>query len=229
MIHETLAREIADGAFHPGERLPTEPELVARFKAGRHSVRRAVDQLAREGKVSVEQGRGTFIADAPLLTYAIGKRTRRRQNLAPQTGEVSGSLLGADLIEAPERVQAALGLQPGAQVIESRRITTTNGVPLCFGASYHDGVRFPEIVARRDLLGSLTEAYKTYGVEDYVRGETSIHARPSRPEEAKMLRQHTDLPVMVVRAVDTLLDGSPICYSQVIWAAGRVRFTMSDD
>lgn len=226
MVRDTLAQEIGDGTFSPGQQLPTEPELIARFKVGRHSVRRAVDQLAREGKVSIEQGRGTFIAEEPLLTYAIGKRTRRRQNLASQTSEISGELLGADLIEAPRRVRTALGLDKGAMVVESRRLTSADGVPLAFGSSFHDASVFSEIVERRDVLGSMTEAYKSYGIDDYIRGETTLHARPSKPEEAKLLRQHGDLPVLVVRSVDTLLDGTPICFSQVIWASGRIKFTM---
>jgi GntR family phosphonate transport system transcriptional regulator len=64
-IRDQLARDIAEGRMVPGDQLPTEPQLTARFGVGRHSVRRAIETLAKEGKLSVEQGRGTFIAAAP--------------------------------------------------------------------------------------------------------------------------------------------------------------------
>ncbi|MEO1700586.1 MAG: phosphonate metabolism transcriptional regulator PhnF [Pseudomonadota bacterium] len=228
MIRDTLANEIADGTLNPGDQLPTEPELVSRFGAGRHSVRRAIDALAKEGKVSVEQGRGTFIDSPPMLTYAIGKRTRLRKNLLPHGYEVTGDLLGAEQSVASKRVSDALRLPEGAKIIESRRITFADGVPIAFGSVFHDAIRFRDIVERRDLLGSTTQTYKSYGIDDYVRGETSMYARPAKPFEAETLRQHADIPVMIVQAIDTELDGSPLSFSRVIWAAGRVRFTMSE-
>lgn len=226
MIRDALAEDIENGTLEPGDRLATEPQLAERFGAGRHSVRRAVEALAKEGKLSVEQGRGTFVETAPLLTYAIGKRTRLRKNLLPQGVEVAGALLGATQIPAQGRVRKALGLKRGAMVVESRRITHVDDVPIAFGASYHDASRFAEIVQRRDLLGSLTEVYRSYGIEDYIRGETTMHARPAKPEEAKMLRQHPEMPVIIVRSIDTELDGTPLAFAQVIWSAARVKFTM---
>lgn len=226
MIRDAIAADIENGTLEPGDRLDTEPKLAERFGVGRHSVRRAVEALAKDGKVSVEQGRGTFVEAAPRLIYTIGRRTRLRKNLLPQGVEVTGDLLDANQVPASGRVSKALGLETGSTVIESRRITCADGLPIAFGATYHDASRFSEIVQRRDLLGSLTAAYRSYGIEDYVRGETEMHARSARPDEAKTLRQHPDMPVIVVRSVDTELDGTPLAYAQVIWSSARVKFTM---
>ncbi|MEL6264589.1 MAG: phosphonate metabolism transcriptional regulator PhnF [Pseudomonadota bacterium] len=228
-IRDALAEDIANGTLEPGDRLATEPQLAERFRAGRHSVRRAVEALAKEGKLSVEQGRGTFVEAAPLLTYAIGKRTRLRRNLLPQGVEVGGELLEASLIPAEGRVREALRLEQGAGVIQSRRLTLADDVPIAFGVIYHDAARFADIVERRERLVSLTEVYRSYGIEDYLRGETTLHARPAKAEEAKTLRQHPDMPVIVVRSIDTELDGTPLAFAQVIWSAARVMFTMGRD
>lgn len=229
MIRDALAEDIETGALKAGAQLPTEPLLVERFGAGRHSVRKAVEALAREGKLSIEQGRGTFVECTPRLTYAIGKRTRLRRNLIPQGCEVTSELLGADRIAAPEAVRRALLLDPRDEVVQSRRLTLANGLPVAFGAAYHSAHRFPDFVERRDLLGSTTEAYKSYGVQDYVRKETEMYARRATPDEAKQLKQHPDVPVLVVRAVDAEPDGSPLSYSEVFWSSARVTFTMSND
>lgn len=229
MIRDALAQEIADGTLGAGDRLPTEPELAARFGVGRHSVRRAVEALAKEGKLSVEQGRGTFIEAGPRLVYAIGRRTRLRRNLLPQGYEVTGDLLGADRVKATGRVREALALPEGAEVVRSRRVTRANGLPIAFGTSWRDAARFPDFIERRDLLGSTTETHRSYGIDDYVRGETSLHARSAEPNEARTLRQHPDMPVMVAVAVDRELDGTPLSFSQVVWSAARVRFTITSD
>lgn len=225
-IKNEISKDIANGRLTDGDRLSTEPELAARFKTGRHSVRRAVEALVKEGKVNVEQGRGTFVQIEPVLVYTIGKRTRLHHNLLPQGYEVTSELLGGELINAPKKISDKLQLDAGAQVVVSTRRVLANATPISYGTVYHPAARFPDFIERRDLTGSTTKAYASYGIVDYVRASTEMFARPASPEEAKMLQQHPDLCVIVQRAVDTDLAGRPLSCSQVIWAAGRVKFKM---
>ena len=226
LIRDELSDDIRSGRLSAGDQLPTETQLADRFEIGRHSVRRALEALARDGKISIEQGRGTFVADAPRLTYQIGKRTRLRRNLIPQGVAVTSRLISANRVAVPDHVAKALLLNSGAKVIESQRITLANDLPVAFGSSYHCAERFPDFAERRDVLGSTTETYRSYGIDDYVRQHTSIYSRAAKLEEAKALKQHADVPVLVVTAIDATPDGTPISTSRVIWSAGRVNFTM---
>lgn len=228
-VRDAIETDIREGRLAPGDRLPVEAELCAAHGTGRHSVRRAVADLARRGKLRVEQGRGTFVEDAPVIAYAIGSRTRLRRNLTHQGLDVSGEDRGSETVPAPARVMEALRLPEGAPVIASQRLTMADGVPIAVGTIYHDPERFAGYAERRAALGSVTATYHSYGVEDYLRGATSLHARPARAWEARALRQHPDLPVMVVRATDTLPDGTPIAHSEVMWSAARVAFTMGGE
>ncbi len=56
---------IASGQLRPGDKLPTERELVEIFGGGRSTVRRALESLEREGLIGREVGRGTFVKEAP--------------------------------------------------------------------------------------------------------------------------------------------------------------------
>ena len=228
-VHAVLTEEIESGLLKPGDRIPTEPELVARFGTGRHSVRRAISELAKQGKVSVEQGRGTFVEAEPVIAYALGKRTRLRQNMQDQADHVRGELLHSDFIPAKERVAKQLGLAEGAMVVETRRVTYVDNLPIGVGTAYHCAERFPDYAERRSEIGSTTLTYKHYGIDDYVRAHSTIHSRLARGDEAKILHQHPQMPVMVVRALDTELNGTPLCYKEVVWSAMRVRFTISDN
>ncbi|MFW2590075.1 phosphonate metabolism transcriptional regulator PhnF [Sagittula sp. SSi028] len=225
-IRALIEQDIMDGVMEPGTKLPTEPELVNLYGAGRHSVRRAVTELAKAGYLSVEQGRGTFVQARPMIDYAIGKRTRLRRNLDPKGIEVTGETLGFDRIPAPRRVAELLRIAPDAEVIATRRRSLADGLPVNIGTIYHDATRFPDFAERRAAMGSTTSVYRSYGIDDYLRGGTQIHARPAQGDEPQRLHQHPDMPVMVVRAVDTLLDGTPIATSKVIWSAARVKFTV---
>ena len=159
-ITDDISYDISLGRLSPGDQLPTKTQLASRYKAGRHSVRRALYALAREGKISIQQGRGTFVLETQRLTYQIGKRTRLRRNLIPQGVNVSSVLISADRISAPEHVAKALLLNSGAKVIESQRITSANELPVAFGSAYHCSERFPDFAERRDVLGSTTETYR---------------------------------------------------------------------
>lgn len=228
-VRDAIEADIRSGRLAPGDQLPVEAELARRHGAGRHSVRRAVADLAREGKLSVEQGRGTFVEAAPLIAYAIGARTRLSRNLARQGIEVGGERLDCEVVEARPPARPALRLPEGAEVVASRHLTLADGAPIAVGTIYHDPRRFPGYAERRAALGSVTATYRSYGVEDYLRGQTTLHARAAEAGEARLLRQHRDLPVMVVRATDTLLDGTPISFSEVVWSAVRVRFTFGPE
>lgn len=225
-IRAAIEQDIMDGVLEIGARLPTEPELAQRYAVGRHTIRRAVAELAKSGLLSVEQGRGTFVQPRPMLSYTIGTRTRLRRNLTAQGVDISGETLGADRLDASPRIAGRLGLAPGDPVVATRRLSLADGVPVSFGTLYHAGTRFPDFPERRQAMGSVSSVYKSYGIDDYLRGSTQIHARPARPDEARQLRQHPDMPVMVVSAVDTLLDGTPLSYSEVIWSAARVKFSI---
>ena len=88
-IAGALQREIASGAHQPGARLPTEAELSARFGVNRHTVRRALEELTRDGLVRVEQGRGSFVAE-DVLDYTVEARTRFSEWIRKHNKEPSG-------------------------------------------------------------------------------------------------------------------------------------------
>lgn len=62
-VAETLKRQIADGVYRIGDKLPTEPELMKAFGVGRSSVREAVKLLVNTGIIRVRQGAGTFVVE----------------------------------------------------------------------------------------------------------------------------------------------------------------------
>jgi GntR family transcriptional repressor for pyruvate dehydrogenase complex len=60
---DLLRGEIRGSRLRPGERLPTEQEMVARFQVSRTVVREAIASLRAEGLVVTRQGAGAFVAD----------------------------------------------------------------------------------------------------------------------------------------------------------------------
>lgn len=224
-IRDRLSADISGGHLAPGAQLPTESQLCRSFQVGRHSVRRAVAALAVEGKLRVEQGRGTFVQAAPLISYHIGRRTRFRQNLLQQGVSPAGEQIADDIVPAPARVAAALGLAEGSAVHRLLRRGLADGVPISLGLSFHCATRFPDLAARRSAGESVTEIYRSRGINDYFRKRTIVFARRPDSEEAALLMQHPDQPVMVLQKTDVDAQGHPIGYSEAVWAGDRVQFS----
>src|SRR5258708_30661680 len=77
-IYVLLREQIVNGAYAAQASLPTEHELMRRFKVSRITAKRALDELAAEGLVHRSRGRGTRVVD--------GLRP------APVSGNISGLL-----------------------------------------------------------------------------------------------------------------------------------------
>jgi len=225
IIRDQLSADISGGHLMPGSQLPTESQMCRSFQSGRHSVRRAVAALAVEGKLRVEQGRGTFVQAAPLINYHIGRRTRFRQNLLEQGVSPAGERIADDVVPAPASVAEALGLAEGSAVHRLLRRGLADGVPISIGLSYHCATRFPDLATRRSAGESVTEIYRSHGIPDYFRKRTIVFARRPDAEEAGLLMQHPDQPVMVLQKTDVDAGGKPIGYSEAVWAGDRVQFS----
>lgn len=77
LVDQAAARfreEVVSGRWPVGERIPTEPELVAAFGVGRNTVREALQSLVHAGLLRREQGRGTFVISSSELTSSLQRQ-----------------------------------------------------------------------------------------------------------------------------------------------------------
>jgi len=226
---DRISQEIASGLLAPDARLPSEPELCVLYNTRRHSLRRALAALVAEGKLRVEQGRGTFVERAPLLNYVIGSRTRFHENLMSQGLTASGQTLSEMQIPASARIAAALQIEVGAPVLARSGRGFANELPISLGWSYHDAQRFPDLFERRRECRSITAVYRSYGINDYRRLRTTIFTRLATEHEAGLLMLRPAQSVLIVQKIDVDLDGRPIGFSEAVWAGDRVQFTFESD
>ena len=75
-VGELLRRQIADGKYPPGSRLPTEVELPKLLKAGKQTIVRALNDLVREGLIVRRRGDGTYVADQRQPPLIPGRNLR---------------------------------------------------------------------------------------------------------------------------------------------------------
>lgn len=76
-LADRLREKIQKGTYGPGDRLPTEPELMSLFEVSRSTVREAMRVLANSGWVKVQQGLGTFVESNNVSGEPLGQRLKR--------------------------------------------------------------------------------------------------------------------------------------------------------
>ena len=148
-LTRALERVIEDGELKPDDPLPSEYELAETYNISRMTVRRAINELAREGLVVRVPGKGTFVAHP--------KEARELKQLASFTEEAErqglkagGRVLTHRVIKPTRKVAEILRLSKGERVIELERIRTLNGKPVSLARSFLPYRLCPSL-AERDL------------------------------------------------------------------------------
>lgn len=224
-IVSRIEGEITAGRLAAGARLPTEAELAQGFRVNRHTIRRAMEEMASRGLVRVEQGRGSFVAEE-VVEYPLGSRTRFSEIIRAQSREPSGRIIRLGEIQAEGRVAELLKIRRGRGVVVAERLGFANGRPILLGQHHFPAHRFSRIAALLSENPSITAALAASGVPDYRRQITRITARMPTPEEAELLGQARTRPVLLAEAVNVDPEGVAVDVTFTRYAAGRTQLVV---
>jgi GntR family transcriptional regulator len=193
-LHHQVLRDLAAaldaGEWKPGDRMPPERELAERYGCSLITVRHALGELVRQGRIERTRGRGTFVL-APRLdrdiagTMSFAEEMRRR-GLDPATRVITSRIEPAG-----ESVAGVLGISDTDPVVFLERVRLGGDEPLLLEQVRLPAERFPGLLAfdfeRRSLYDILAERY----------GVRVVRAR------------ETVEPVVLARREALLLDLSP--------------------
>jgi len=229
-IAEQLTASIRAGHALPGTRLPTEAALARDFQVNRHTIRRALDELARARLIRTEHGRGSFVAET-VFEYEITRRPRfsewvRRHNREPE-GEMLGlGEIDLSTIAEAEVIAEALDLAPQEKVIALERLGKADARPLALARHFFPAARLPGLLAALASEPGITAALCRVGIADYVRKRSRIGSRMPSRREADLLRLAEDIPLLACENLNTTPDGTPteICF--VVYPASRVELVV---
>lgn len=227
-IAETLTAEIASGHYRPGDKLPTEAALAARFGVNRHTVRHALATLAEAGAVHARRGAGVFVTATPT-DYALSRRVRFHQNVLASGRTPSRQILRQETRAADPGEAAALHLATGAWVQVVEGLSLADGIPLAMFRAIFPAARFPDLLAAMTRHGSVTAALAEAGVPDYTRAETRITAIAADALLALHLRLAQGAPLLRSVAVNVDAAGQPIEFGTTWFAGERVTLTVAPD
>ncbi|MCA2009206.1 phosphonate metabolism transcriptional regulator PhnF [Rhodobacteraceae bacterium R_SAG4] len=224
----TLIDDIAQGRYETGTKLPAEAQLAERFGVNRHTVRRALADMAEQGLVHARRGAGVFVAAKPT-DYPVGKRIRFHQNIRRAGRVPSKKVLRLEILAADAREADALDLNPGDPVVVYEGLSYADDHPVALARTVFPAERLPGILDALEAHESITAALNACGVEDYTRRETRITAKLATATQALHLRTSEGAPILRTTGISDDANGTPIEFGRTWFAGDRMTLTVGDD
>ncbi|MDH3387330.1 MAG: GntR family transcriptional regulator, partial [Gammaproteobacteria bacterium] len=128
-IKRIIQQRIASGEWLPGQKLPSENELVGALDVSRMTINRALRELTQQGLIKRVHGLGSFVAETPHHASLI-----ELQDIAleiEQGGRRHGSkILQLAALAAPAEIAAQMGLAAAGQVYLLRAVHYQDELPI---------------------------------------------------------------------------------------------------
>jgi GntR family transcriptional regulator len=223
-IKDLLTRSLQGGEWQPGDAIPSEMELAARYKVSQGTVRKAVDELATENLLVRRQGKGTFVA-----THAEERTQYRFLRLAPDEGggaDMQRRLLDCRRLRAPADVARALRLKSGDPVVQVSRLLLAGDQPVVLDDIFLPGALFKGLTAER-MTGYKGPMYRLFEAEfgvRMIRAEEKIRALAADEVQAGLLQVAPGAPLLSVERLSLTYGDMPVELRRGLYRTDRYHY-----
>lgn len=225
-VREAVERLIRTNGLRPGDRLPTEPELEKLLAVSRGTIRRAFDDLEREGVVSRQPGRGTFVAQRRMLRplSELTSFSEHLRSLGLDPGSTLVSYRQVDDDRGGDHFPA------GTPLVRIVRLRTANREPVgvhtvFLPAALAGRIGFTRDVLRRTPEVSLYGALASAGVEiDIAREDITARLATARERELLDLPEPSPVLEVVRRTYDAAAQ--PVELVRAVYRADRYDYVI---
>ncbi|MDZ4141903.1 MAG: GntR family transcriptional regulator [Methylotenera sp.] len=209
-IKVLLTQSLIGGEWRPGDVIPSEIELAARYKVSQGTVRKAIDALATENILIRRQGKGTFVATHSADVIKL--RFLRLTSVDGQKELLKNEFISCTKGKADVRMGQMLDVKAGATTIEIKRLLTFSGRPLIYDhivvpASSFKGLNGTRVEERNGSMYSLYES--DFGIR-MIRAEERLKAVAATGEVAKALGLKEGNPLLSIERVSFTYGDKPM-------------------
>ena len=209
-IKALILGSLQAGEWKPGEAIPSENDLAARFKVSQGTVRKAIDELASENLLVRRQGKGTFVA-----THHEDRVHFRFLRLVPDDGEPhypKSKILDCKRLRAPAEIAKLLDLKAGDAVVQIERILFFSEEATVYEEIWLPGTTFKGLTTERlvDWRGPMYALFETEFATHMVRATERLRAVAADELSAKHLGIEIGTPLLAVERVSFTYGERPV-------------------
>lgn len=223
-IYLILREQILEGRFEAVP-LPGELMLAEQFKVSRVTMRRALQDLVKEGLIARGRGKGTFVKPRREANRTGASNQPMTDSIVSMDGGAMVEVLDVSRVTAMSDVAEQLRLAPREQVQKVVRVLSVKGQPMGHFTTY-----IPESVARifsrRELqVRPLVELLEESGIEVGTSSQT-LSARLADSAVAGALEIPVGAPLVAMARMLFSQTGKPVCLTRALYRPDRYEYRM---
>ena len=212
-IKTLILRSLQAGEWKPGDMIPSEFDLAARFRVSQGTVRKAIDELATDNLLMRRQGKGTYVA-----THAEQRTQYRFLRLLPDTGDLDSQgpaerrIIECRRLRASAEVARQLALRTGDAILQVKRVLTFAGSPAILEDLWLPGGPFKGLTLETlsEDKGPMYALFETqFGVR-MVRATEKIKAVSADADAAQLLGVPEEHPLLSVERLAYTYNDVPM-------------------
>lgn len=209
-IKDLMMQALEAGEWRPGQVIPSEQELAARFSVSQGTVRKAVDEMASENLLVRKQGKGTYVA-----SHHDPRAFFRFLRLVPMGGDImppESVPLDCWRAKAGQEASRMLDIKPGDPIIIVRRLLKFAGKVVVVDEIYLPGEVFQGLTLEvlQSWSGSLYSLFETRFGLRMIRAQERIRAVAADRSVSDALRVPEGHPLLSVERVTYTYGDRPV-------------------
>jgi GntR family transcriptional regulator len=224
-IYVLLREQILSGVYADQALVPTEQALSNRFGVSRITAKRALDELAAEGLVVRQRGRGTTVVGRMPSRPLSANISGLLENLLMLGLKTSVAIVEFDYVAAPEEVRAALDLPEGAEVQRAVRVRSHDGAPLSYSVSFVPA-EIGRAYDRKDLMTTPLLALLERAGILIGSADQTIGAALADSVVAPLLGVRVGSPLLSITRTVFDQNGRPVEYITIRYRPDRYQYRM---
>lgn len=222
-IEADLRQKILRNELVPGDKLPSESEMIDLFGVSRITVRQALAELHASGLIQKINGKGSFVTE-PQARPDLGLLTGFYEHMRTRGHVSRGKLISVREIKAPSAVATALGVPQGSLLSRATLVKTVDGTKVAYGhvigpTQLLDRLLVHDVEFNDALL--LLEAQLGYRLQYH---DIEAQAIAANKEHAKRLEVDVGTPLLRVSFVPHDIERHPLLYSEFVFRGDRFSY-----
>lgn len=232
-LKQVLQSDMEQGIYKPGERLPSEPELVREYGVSRITVRQALDELEAEGRVVRRHGKGTYVAEPRIeqglvrLTQGLVRLTDFVEDMQQAGQNPSSRVLAFEHEPARPAIAKALNVLIGTEVVRIDRLRLAEERPIAYDTTWLP-LRFGALLTGMDLTQeTIYHILETRYAIPVFSGEFYISAAEATAQQAAYLEGAPGTALLVIKRISYTTGDEPVYIQERYYRPDRVQYRVT--
>lgn len=217
LIYQDILNQLINEQYHPGDLLPSDRRYMIKYQVSRETVRKALKLLATNGYIKRLQGKGSVVIDRRHFQFPLTQIESYAEVVKNNGLNSQNIILGIDDATVPKIFNPQPLDLPATRV---SRMHVINGESLIIDQDYvlkSQVNQIPRFWAQKSLFDYLEKVCK-FKIDYAVK---TLTVETANEFDQKHLRVSAQMPMVIIRSRNYLIDNSIISYTESRHRADR--------